>query len=44
MLPTTIADIDRLIRDGVQEDLHLDLKDRVRYIDEAPALKSVMDD
>jgi hypothetical protein len=27
MLPTTIADIDRLIRDGVQEDLHLDYKE-----------------
>jgi hypothetical protein len=27
MLPITIADIDRLIRDGVQEDLHLDYKE-----------------
>jgi predicted HTH transcriptional regulator len=26
-LPTTVAEIDQLIRDGVQEDLHLDYKE-----------------
>ena len=26
-LPTTLAEIDRLIRDAVQEDLHLDYKE-----------------